>query len=380
MSIRGTAAIVGAAEVDTWQSDGRSPVGLMAEATRRAVADAGLTLAEVDGLFSASSHYTFPTMNLAEKLGMHPRFMDSSNIGGASFISHAGHAAAAIAAGLCDVAVIAYGSTQRSDKGKWVSRAEWSAYEEPYGLIHPISSVALMAQRHMHEFGTTSEQLAAVAVSAREWSLIHPNAPFPKPLTVEDVVGSKMISTPVHARDCCLVTDGGAAIVITSAERAASLPHPPVYLLGFSESSNHRAVSAMPDLTRTVASQTSRIALEMAGRSLADIDTAHVYDAFTVSLLILLEDIGFCGKGEGGPFVADGNIAPDGTVALNTNGAGLSFTHPGMLGLFLLTEAVAQLRGDAGQRQVPGTETSLVHGMGLTIAAHSTAILSAHAD
>ena len=380
MSIRGTAAIVGAAEVDTWQSDGRSPVGLMAEATRRAVADAALTLAEVDGLFSASSHYTFPTMNLAEKLGMHPRFMDSSNIGGASFISHAGHAAAAIAAGLCDVAVIAYGSTQRSDKGKLVSRAEWSAYEEPYGLIHPISSVALMAQRHMHEFGTTSEQLAAVAVSAREWSLRHPNAPFPKPLTVEDVVGSKMISTPVHARDCCLVTDGGAAIVMTSAERAASLPHPPVYLLGFSESSNHRAVSAMPDLTRTVASQTSRIALEMAGRSLADIDTAHVYDAFTVSLLILLEDIGFCGKGEGGPFVADGNIAPDGTVALNTNGAGLSFTHPGMLGLFLLTEAVAQLRGDAGQRQVPGTETSLVHGMGLTIAAHSTAILSAHAD
>jgi acetyl-CoA acetyltransferase len=380
MSIRGTVAIVGAAEVDTWQSEGRSPVGLMAEATRRAVADAGVTLADVDGLFSASSHYTFPTMNLAEKLRMQPRFMDSSNIGGASFISHAGHAAAAIAAGLCDVAVIAYGSTQRSDKGKLVSRAEWSAYEEPYGLIHPISSVALMAQRHMYEFGTTSEQLAAVAVSAREWSLLHPNRPYPKPLTVEDVVGSKMISTPVHARDCCLVTDGGAAIVMTSAERAESLPHPPVYLLGFSESCNHRSVSAMPDLTGTVASQTSRIALDMAGRSLADIDTAHVYDAFTVSLLILLEDIGFCGKGEGGPFVADGNIAPGGTVALNTNGAGLSFTHPGMLGLFLLTEAVTQLRGDAGQRQVPGAEASLVHGMGLTIAAHSTAILSTHAD
>ena len=380
MSITGNAAIVGAAEVDTWQSEGRSPVGLMAEATRRAVADAGLTLADVDGLFSASSHYTFPTMNLAERLGMHPRFMDSSNIGGASFISHAGHAAAAIAAGLCDVAVIAYGSTQRSDMGKLISRAEWSAYEEPYGLIHPISSVALMAQRHMHQFGTTSEQLAALAVSAREWSLQHPNSPYPKPLTIEDVVGSKMISTPLHARDCCLVTDGGAAIVLTSADRAASLPHPPVYLMGFSESSNHRAVSAMPDLTRTIAGQTSRIALEMAGRSLSDIDTAHVYDAFTVSLLILLEDIGFCGKGEGGPFAADGNVAPGGSVALNTNGAGLSFTHPGMLGLFLLTEAVTQLRGDGGQRQVPGAETSLVHGMGLTIAAHSTAILSTHAD
>ena len=379
MSITGTAAIVGSAEVDTWQTHGRSPVGLMAEATRRAVADAGLTLADVDGLFSASSHYSFPTMNLAEKLGMHPRYMDSSNIGGASFVSHVGHAAAAIAAGLCDVAVIAYGSTQRSDMGQLVSRAEWSAYEEPYGLIHPISSIALMAQRHMHEFGTTSEQLAAVAVSARQWSLLHPNPPYPKTLTVDDVVGSKVVSTPLHARDCCLVTDGGAAVVVTSAERAAALPHPPVYLLGFSESSNHRTVSAMPDLTSTVATQTSRLALDMAGRSISDIDTAHVYDAFTASLLILLEDIGFCGKGEGGPFVEDGNIAPGGTVPLNTNGAGLSFTHPGMLGLFLLTEAVAQLRGDAGQRQVAGAQTSLVHGMGLTIAAHSTAILSTNA-
>lgn len=380
MTIRGTAAIVGAAEVDTWQTQGRSPVGLMAEAVRRAVADAGLQLSDVDGLFSASSHYAFPTMNLAEKLGMYPRFMDSSNIGGASFVSHLGHAAAAIAAGLCDVAVIAYGSTQRSDMGKLVSRAEWSAYEEPYGLIHPISSVALMAQRHMGQFGTTSEQLASVAVSARQWSLLHPNPPYPKPLTVEDVVESKMVSTPLHARDCCLVTDGGAAIVVTSAERAAALPNPPVYLLGFSESSNHRAVSAMPDLTSTVASTTSATALNMAGRGLVDIDTAHVYDAFTASLLILLEDIGFCDKGEGGPFVADGNIAPGGSLALNTNGAGLSFTHPGMLGLFLLTEAVTQLRGDAGARQVSGAQTSLVHGMGLTVAAHSTAILSTNRD
>ncbi len=380
MSIKGRAAIVGSAEVDTWQTDGRSPGGLMAEASRRALDDAGLALADVDGLFSASSHYTFPTLNLAEKLGMKPCFMDSSNIGGASFISHVGHAAAAIEAGLCEVALIAYGSTQRSDKGKLVSRAEWSAYEEPYGLIHPISSVAMIAQRHMYEFGTTPEQFAAVAVSAREWSLLHPNAPYPAKLTVEDVLESKMISSPLHARDCCLVTDGGAAIVVTSAERARRLPRPPVYLLGFSESSNHRAVSSMPDLTHTVASQTSRKALEMAGRSLSEIDTAHVYDAFTATLLMLIEDIGFCRKGEGGPFVADGNIAPGGSLALNTNGAGLSFTHPGMLGLFLLTEAVTQLRGDAQDRQLSGAETSLVHGMGLTLAAHSTAVLSTSAD
>lgn len=380
MSIRGAAAIVGAAEVDTWVSEHRSPVGLMAEASHRALEDAGLTLADVDGLFSASSYYAFPTMNLAEELGMHPRYMDSSNIGGASFVSHVGHAAAAIEAGLCEVALIAYGSTQRSDKGALVSRAEWSAYEEPYGLVHPISSVALMAQRHMYEFGTTPEQLAAVAVSAREWSLLHPDAPYPTPLTIEEVLGSRMISTPLHARDCCLVTDGGGALVVTSAAQARTLRRKPVYLQGFSESSNHRAVSAMPHLTSTVASQTSRLALEMAGRSLADIDTAHVYDAFTISLIMLLEDLGFCAKGEGGAFVADGNIAPGGSLALNTNGAGLAFTHPGMLGIFLLSEAVTQLRGDAGARQIPGATTSLVHGMGMTVAAHSTAILTTDAD
>ncbi|CAN5356352.1 thiolase [soil metagenome] len=377
--IRGRAAIVGAAEVDTFTS-ARSPVGLMAEASFRALDDAGLTLADVDGLFSASSYFAFPTMNLAEHLGIHPRFLDSSNIGGASFVSHVGHAAAAIEAGLCDVALIAYGSTQRSDRGALVSRAEWSPWEEPYGLIHPVSSVAMMAARHSYEYGTTPEQFAAAAVSARAWSLLHPDAPYPEPLTIDDVLGSRLISTPLHARDCCLVTDGGGAIVLTSAERARTLRRTPVYLQGFSESVNHRAVSLMPDLTSTVASQTSRLALEMAGRSLADIDTAHVYDAFTASLVILLEDLGFCPKGEGGAFVADGNVAPGGTVPLNTNGAGLAFTHPGMLGMFLLTEAVAQLRGDAGARQVPGAATSLVHGMGMTIAAHSTAVLSTHPE
>jgi acetyl-CoA acetyltransferase len=375
MSIRGTAAIVGAAEVDTWESE-RSPVGLMVEASHRALADAGLTLADVDGLFSASSHYGFPTLTLAEHLGLRPRYEDSTNIGGASFVSHVGHAAAAIQAGLCDVALIAYGSSQRSDKGALVSRSEWSAYEEPYGLIHPISSIAMMAQRHMHEFGTTSEQLARVATSAREWSLLHPHPPFDAPLTIDDVLGSRMVSTPLRARDCCLVTDGGGAIVMTSAERAATLPHPPVHVRGFAEGLNHRNVSRMPDLTRTIAAETSKSALQQAGRALSEVDTAHVYDAFTISLMILLEDIGFCAKGEGGAFVADGNIAPGGTVALNTNGAGLSFTHPGMLGIFLLTEAVTQLRGDAGARQQPGARTSLVHGMGLALAAHSSVVLS----
>jgi acetyl-CoA acetyltransferase len=227
----------------------------------------------------------------------------------------------------------------------------------------------------MAQYGTTSEQLAQVAVSAREWAMLNPDAPYPKPLTVEEVLTSTPIASPLHKLDCCLVTDGGAAVVLTSAERARDLAKPPVYLLGTGEATNHRNISQMPDLTTTEATRSSERALQMAGITHADIDTAHVYDAFTISLLILLEDLGFCPKGEGGQYVADGNIAPGGSLWLNTNGSGLSYTHPGMLGLFLITEAVRQLRGEAGARQKPEAAVSVVHGMGLTLAAHATAVL-----
>ena len=376
MSLRGRTAIVSAVEVDPFQSQGRSPAGLMGEAARRALAEAGLTKDDVDGLFTASSYFAMPALTAAEYLGIRPSYTDSSAMGGTSFISHVGHAAAAIEAGLCSVALIVYGSTQRSDAGKLASLAEWSPYEQPYGLMHPISSFGLIAQRHMHEFGTTSEQLAQVAVSAREWSLRNPSAPYRTPLTVEEVLSSRMLSTPLHKLDCCLVTDGGAAIVLTSAERARELTPKPVYVLGVGEGINHRNITGMPDLTSTVAADSSARALAMAGRAVADVDTAHLYDAFTISLLMLLEDIGFVKKGEGGPFVESGGIAPGGQIAVNPNGGGLSYTHPGMLGMFLLTEAVAQLRGETGERQVPGATTALVHGMGLTLAAHSTAVLS----
>jgi acetyl-CoA acetyltransferase len=380
MSLRGRTAIVAAVEVDTFQSQGRSPAGLMAEATRRAVAEAGLRKEDIDGLFTASSYFAMPALTAAEYLGIRPTYTDSSALGGGSFISHVGHAAAAIEAGLCEVALVTYGSTQRSDKGKLASLAEWSAFEQPYGLIHPISSFGMIAQRHMHEFGTTSEQLAEVAVSARQWSLKHPGAPYSKPLTVDDVLSSQMLSTPLHKLDCCLVTDGGAAVIVTSAERARDLARPPVYVLGVGEAINHRNVIGMPDLTSTVAADSSARAFAMAGRGPADMDTAHLYDAFTISLLMLLEDLGFVSKGESGPFVQSGAIAPGGALPVNTNGGGLSFTHPGMLGMFLLTEAVAQLRGDAGERQVDGARTSVVHGMGLTLAAHATAVLSSDTD
>ena len=329
MSIRGTSAIVGAAQLDTFRTDGKSPVGLMAVAVNRALADAGLTLAEVDGLFTASAYYAFPTLTLAEYLGIHPRHMDSTALGGCSFIAQLGHAAAAIQAGLCEVAVIAYGSTQRSDAGKLVSMAESSPYEQPYGLIHPIGAFGMVAQRHMALYGTTSEQLAQYAVSAREWALLTDTAPYPTPLTVEEVLSSGIITSPLHKLDCCLVTDGGAAVVLVSAERARDLRNNPVYLLGSGEAVNHRNVSQMPDLTATEAARSSQRALQMAGVTLDQLDTVHVYDAFTSSLLVLLEDLGCCATGEGGAFVENGNLAPGGELGAQYERCGARPGAPG---------------------------------------------------
>jgi acetyl-CoA acetyltransferase len=380
VSISGAAAIVGMAQLDTWKTEGRSPAGLMATAVVRALEDAGLGLPDVDGLFTSSSYHAMPTLTLAEYLGVRPTYTDSTSVGGCSFVAHLAHAAAAIQAGLCSVAVVAYGSTQRSDAGRLVSIAEQSAYEVPYGLIHPVGAFGMIAQRHMAQYGTTSEQLAELAVAAREWSLLVDDAPFDVPLSVDEVLSSRMISTPLHKLDCCLVTDGGGAVVLTSASRAAQLSPHPVYLMGSGEAVNHRSFSQMPDLTATEAARSSARAMEMAGIRLDDIDTVHVYDAFTISLLVLLEDLGFCAKGEGGAFVSGGRVAPGGQVALNPNGGGLSYSHPGMLSLFLVIEAVQQLRGTAGRRQVPQAEVSLVHGMGMTLAAHATAVLSSRPD
>ncbi|MGB7423710.1 MAG: acetyl-CoA acetyltransferase [Ornithinimicrobium sp.] len=378
MTISGTAAIVGAAQLDTYRTQGRSPVGVMSVAVVRALADAGLGLEDVDGLFTSSSYYAMPSLTLGEYLGVHPTYSDTTSVGGCAFVAQLGHAAAAIQAGLCSVAVVAYGSTQRSDAGTLVSMAEQSAYEAPYGLLHPVGAFGMVAQRHMAQYGTTSEQLAELAVAARQWSLLVDDAPFDVPLTVDDVLSSRMICSPLHKLDCCLVTDGGGAVVLTSAERARDLSPHPVYLLGAGEAINHRNFAQMPDLTSTQAGNSSARALDMAGVKLQEIDTVHVYDAFTISLLVLLEDLGFCAKGEGGAFASDGALAPGGRLALNTNGGGLSYTHPGMLSMFLIIEAVQQLRGTAGKRQVPDARLSLVHGMGMTLAAHATAVLSSN--
>jgi acetyl-CoA acetyltransferase len=373
--MRGQIAVVGIAEIDTYTSAGRSPVGLMAEASRRAIADAGLQKSDIDGLFTTSAYYSMPSLTLAEYLRIFPRYADSTAVGGCSFEAHVGHAAAAITAGLCDYALVAYGSTQRSDRG-FRSSAEWLAYEQPHGMMHPISPMAMIAQRHMHEYGTTSEQLAELAVAARQWAALNPDAHYRTPLTIEEVLDSPVISSPLRRYDCCLVTDGGGALVLTSAERARDLRREPIYVLGFGEAADHRNITGMEQLTATRAADSAERAYRMAGVTPAELSTAHVYDAFTISLLILLEDLGLCPKGEGGRFVSGGAMGPAGAgIPLNTNGGGLSYTHPGMLGIFLLTEAVRQLRGDAGDRQVVGATVSLAHGMGLTLGGHASVIL-----
>jgi acetyl-CoA acetyltransferase len=376
LSARGKAAIVGAAESDLGEvGPGFTPLDLIGQATERALDDAGLEKKDVDGLFSASAYYSMATVSAGEYLGIRPRYSDATNMGGSSFVSHLLHAAAALEAGLCEVALVTYASTQRSGGGFRGLSEPPNPYETPYGPRYPVSMYALAASRHMHEFGTTRAQLAEVAVAAREWANLNPKAFLRDDLTVEDVLASRMVSSPLSILDCCLVTDGGGALLVTSAERAKDLRKPPVYLLGAGEAHWHRNISQMPDLTVTAAADSGRWAYEMAGVGPEDVDVAMLYDAFTINPILFLEDLGFCEKGEGGTFVEGGRIAPKGELAVNTNGGGLSYNHPGMYGLLLLIEAVRQLRGECGERQVEGATVALAHGNGGVFSSQVTAVL-----
>lgn len=381
---RGGAAIVGAAESDLGQvGDGFNVIDLMAQGITRALDDAGLNLRDVDGLFCASTQARTSGLSLAEYLGVSPSYIDTTILGGSSFEFHVAHALAAIQLGLCHVAVIAYGSTQRSVGRRQASVREVNPYETPFRPFLPPTAYAMAASRHMHQYGTTREQMAEVAVAARQWALLNPAAWEKKPLTIADVLGARMISYPFTVRDICLVTDGGGAIVMTSPERARSLKKPPVYVLGVGSAITHANISGMPDLTVTGALESGRQAYAMAGLKAADIDVLELYDAFTINTILFLEDLGFCEKGEGGPFVSGGRIAPGGSpggaLPVNTNGGGLSYCHPGMYGLFLLIEAVRQLRGECGARQVPNAETAIAHGNGGVLSSQSTVILGAAA-
>jgi acetyl-CoA acetyltransferase len=316
-------------------------------------------------------------MALAEYLRLKPKYFDGTQIGGSSFMSHLAHAQAALEAGLCEVALIAYGSTQRSVSRAAASPREYNYYETPYKPILPISAYAMAAARHMHQYGTTRENLAEVAVAARKWALLNPAAWEKEPLTIEQVLKARMVSYPFTVRDCCLVVDGGGAMIVTSAARARSLKKKPAYVLGSGEALSHATISNMPDLTVTAAAESGPKAFKMAGLKPADVDMLSLYDAFTITPILFLEDLGFCPKGEGGRFVAGGNIAPGGKLAVNTSGGGLSYCHPGMYGLLVMIEAVRQVRGECGQRQVKDCEISLAHGNGGVLSSQCTVLFGA---
>ncbi len=377
--LRGRAAIVGIGTAGVGEAPGWSATELMCQAAVAAIADAGLSLPDIDGIFAATSTHAFPTLSVADHLGIRPRFFDGTNVGGSSFEMHLLQAALALDAGLCEAALVCYGSNQRTAGGRLVSMSEPVWHETPYRPRHPITAYALATARHMHEFGTTREMLADVAVAARAWANLNPDAFAHGPLSREDVLAARMVSDPLTARDCCLVTDGAAACVLVRSERARDLPQKPAYVLGVGGAQWHRSIAQMPDLTVTAASESGPRAFAMAGLSPAEVDLVMVYDAFTINTILFLEDLGFCPKGEGGRFVGDGAIAPGGRLAVNTNGGGLSCVHPGMYGMFLIVEAVTQLRGAAGERQQPRCEVALCHGNGGTLASQVTALLGSAA-
>ena len=306
-------------------------------------------------------------------------------LGGSSFVAHIMPAIQALASGQCNAVLVCYGSTQRTstvnraEVGRMRKHMDPQPYEAPYDPLSPISSYALAAARHMHQYGTTREQLAEVALAANQWAQRNPEALAREPLTLDKILGARMVSDPLTVRDCCLVSDGAGAYVLVRADRARDLPQKPVYVLGNATAVWNRQISSMDDLTITAAQESGRRAFAMAGVTPADIDVVEVYDAFTINTILFLEDLGFCKKGEGGAFVSGGAIAPGGRLPVNTNGGGLSCIHPGMYGIFIMIEAVRQLRGAAGDRQIGDAQLAVVHGNGGTLSSQSTAVLGSAA-
>jgi acetyl-CoA acetyltransferase len=372
---RARTAIVGAATFGGGGAPGFEASDLAAIAVSRALADAGLALADVDSLFFCHGTDTLGGLSFAQYLGIHPRVTDNNRIGGSSFQAMVEHAAWLLDAGMIDCALIAYGSNQASAAGKLVNTVIPNPYEAPYRPMTPLTSYALAAQRYMYQFGLTKRQLGEVALAARRWAQLNPEAFAREPLTMDDYLGARIINDPFGRYDCCLVTDGGAAIVMTRFDRARDLKRTPVAVLGAATATSHRDIMCMSDLTVTAAVQSGAAAYAAAGIVPADVDVAMLYDAFTLNTLLFLEDLGFCGKGEAGSFVENGAIAPGGRLAVNTNGGGLSCCHPGMNGLFVLIEAVRQLRGECDARQVPGAEIALAHGNGGALSSQATVVL-----
>ena len=379
-SYNGRIAIVGVAESDSGRVPNMTEMQLHAQATWRALDESGLHKNDIDAVFCSSHSLGMPTVMLCEYLQIFPRYSDTTSIGGSSFEAHLNHAVAAIRAGKCEVALITYASTQLSSRGRMIGTGGRPAtipeatYESPYGNTL-VGAYAMAARRHMYQFGTTSEQLAEIAVITRRHASLNPLAMYRELITVQDVLNSRLIADPLHLLDCCVVSDGGGAVLVTTEDRARDLKQQPVYVLGSSESHTHAHISQMPDLTVTAAAFTAPRAFAEAGVTPSDIDMAMIYDSFTITVLLLLEDLGFCKKGEGGSFVEDGRIALGGQLPINTDGGGLSSNHPGMRGIFLIIEATRQLRNQCGPRQVDGARLAVAHGSGGVLSSQATTIL-----
>jgi acetyl-CoA acetyltransferase len=372
-----SAAIVGARETEVIgvRPDVSAPQ-MHAEAALNAMADAGITKDDVDAVLCAGPS----PVAVSEYLGITPTYIDGTGVGGCSFMIHVRHAAAAIQAGLCTTALITHGQSGRSrvGEGGWGHSPQMlgAQFEEPYGVAGPPTRFTIPILRHMHEYGTTPEQMASVAVATRRWAERNPRAMMRDPITVEDVLNSRVIAYPVHLLECCLVTDGGGALVVVSSERAKDFPNKPVYVLGTGESSEHSMISMMHDMTESRAFKVSGdLAFREAGIERKDIDHAMFYDAFAHTPMFALEALGFVGRGESGPFFEEMRTAPGGDFPLNTNGGGLSYTHTGMYGMFAIQESVRQLRGEAAV-QLPNVRTSIAHGVGGMFSAAGTLILT----
>ena len=373
-------ALVGAALSDIGRVDTKTPFELHHQAASRAIADAGLTKADIDG-FGSSGMGLLAPVEIAEYLGLRPTWADGTGVGGSTWEFMVEHATAAILAGHVETVVLVYGSTARADLKARRRSANLSfgargpvQFDAPFGHSL-ISKYAMAAQRHMYEFGTTIEQLAEIAVSTRYNASLNPEAYYQNPITINDVQSARMMADPLTKLHCCIRSDGGGAVVLTSEERARDLPKVPVWVLGTGEATSHTTMSEWEDFTESPAARSGKLAFERAGITPADVDTCQIYDAFTSMVLMSLEALGFCELGEGGAFVEDGKLRVGGALPTNTDGGGLSHCHPGMRGMFLLVEAVRQLRGEAAGRQVEGARLACVNGTGGWFSSASTAIL-----
>lgn len=382
-SLRGKVAIIGVADTEVGIVPHLSATQLCIDAALKALDDAGLTKDDIDGLITCNSFaepILYHAEAMAEYLQIKPKLCYSVSTGGGTTFSLIEHAASAIASGICHTVLISTADSLRSGLTKEKAMNSQAAtghsqFESPYGPTVP-SLYALIARAHMHQYGTTSEQLAKIAVACRKHANLNPAAQMQKLITVEDVVNSRMIADPLHLLDCSLISDGGAAIIVTSAERANAFKQKPIYLLGVGEGHHHEHISQALNLTTSAAQDSGKLAYEMAGLTPKDMDFAQLYDCFTPTVLVELEDLGFCAKGEGGAFVDSGAIELGGSLPINTHGGMLSHCHPGHPGsMFALTEAVWQLRNQADARQVANAKTALVHGQGGIMSSHTTLII-----